>query len=61
MNEAVKIDLKIRRKTILLLSGLIESGVESNDTAAPGLLGLIRQADREELKNFRYECLKKPV
>ena len=59
MIEAVKIDLKISRKTILLLSGLIESGVESKETTASGLIGLIPEEDREELKNFGDECLKR--
>jgi hypothetical protein len=58
MNEAVKIDLKISRKTILLLSSLIENGVGDKD-AVPGLLGLIPAEDREELKSFGDECLKK--
>lgn len=59
MNEAVKIDLKISRKTILLLSSLIENGVADNESAVPGLLGLIPEQDCEELKNFGDECLKK--
>lgn len=58
MNEAVKIDLKISRKAILLLSSLIESGA-GDDGNVPGLLGLIPPEDREELKSFGDECLKK--
>jgi len=59
MNEAVKIDLKISRKTILLLSSLIENGTGDKETLATGLIGLIPEEDREELKNFGDECLKK--
>ncbi|PWK68278.1 hypothetical protein LX99_04802 [Mucilaginibacter oryzae] len=58
MNEAVKIDAKISRKTILLLSSLIENGA-GQDGNMSGLLGLIPAEDREELKNFGDECLKK--
>jgi len=59
MNEAVKIDLKISRKTILLLSSLIENGVAEKESTVQGILGLIPEQDREELKNFGDECLKK--
>jgi hypothetical protein len=59
MNEAVKIDLKISRKTILLLSSLIENGTGDKETLGPGLIGLIPEEDREELKSFGDECLKK--
>lgn len=59
MNEAVKIDLKISRKTILLLSSLIENGVTEKESTVQGILGLIPEQDREELKDFGDECLKK--
>jgi hypothetical protein len=59
MNETVKIDLKISRKTILLLTSLIESGVGNKEATVPGLVSLIPEEDREELKNFGDECLKK--
>lgn len=59
MNEAVKIDLKVSRKTILLLSSLIENGVGKKDDSAAWLVGLIPAEDREELKNFANECLQK--
>jgi hypothetical protein len=59
MNEAVKIDLKVSRKTILLLNSLIENGIGDKETTPAGLIGLIPEKDREELKNFGDECLKK--
>ncbi|RKR82149.1 hypothetical protein BDD43_2318 [Mucilaginibacter gracilis] len=58
MSEAVKIDLKVSRKTILLLNSLIENGI-GTEANASGLAGLIPGEDREELKNFGEECLKK--
>jgi hypothetical protein len=60
MNEAVKIDVKINRKAVLLLSSVIEAGItpgEGKETS--GLLQLVPQEAVEELKQFTDECLKK--
>lgn len=60
MNEAVKIDVKINRKAVLLLSSVIEAGLTSEEgKAAFGLLQLAPKEAVEELKQFTDECLKK--
>lgn len=58
MNEMVKIDLKISRKNVLLLSHIIEEGVvlEKEDSS---LLGIIPKDDLLELKNVSADCLQK--
>ena len=60
MNEAVKIDSKINRKTVLLLSSVVERGLTAkDDEQSKGLLELIPKESIEELKLFTDECLKK--
>lgn len=60
MNEAVKIDVKINRKTVLLLNSVIERGLTVKDNEqSQGLLELIPKETVEELKQFSGECLKK--
>ncbi len=60
MNEAVKVDVKINRKTILLLNSVIERGVSAKDgDQSQGLLEFILKETVEELKQFSEECLKK--
>lgn len=58
MNEMVRMDLKISRKNVLLLSHLIEKGllVEKEESS---LLGNITAEGFEELKNLSQECLQK--
>ncbi|CAC9974405.1 hypothetical protein [Flavobacterium panici] len=58
MNEMVRVDLKISRKNVLLLSHLIEKGLLlENDKSS--LLGNITADGLEELKNLSQECLQK--
>lgn len=60
MNEAVKIDVKINRKTVLLLHSVIERGLNIKDgDQSQGLLELIPKETVEELKGFADECLSK--
>jgi hypothetical protein len=60
MNDAVKIDVKINRKAVLLLSSVIEAGLTLEDGKEPsGLLQLAPKEAVEELKQFTDECLKK--
>ena len=59
MNEAVKIDVKINRKTVLLLNSIIESGVGNDASITSELLELVPKEDMAELKIFGEECLKK--
>ncbi|TWR26763.1 hypothetical protein FPZ42_06925 [Mucilaginibacter achroorhodeus] len=58
MNEAIKLDLKLSRKAVLLLNSLIQNGLE-NDSEGKELLAFIPGEDKEELRAFVDECLKK--
>lgn len=60
MNEAVKIDLKISRKTVLLLGNVIERGL--NGQSSDGTLGLIEVIPKDvadELKSVAGDSLQK--
>ena len=59
MNEAVKIDVKVSRKAILLLSSVIENGLNKEANQGQELLGLVPPDDLKELIAFSEECLKK--
>ena len=60
MNEAVKIDVKVNRKAILLLSSVIDRGLTAKDgDQSKGLLELIPKETADELKAFSEECLNK--
>ena len=59
MNEAVKIDVKISRKTVLLLNNVIEGSMNKDGQHANDLLNLVPNDDIEQLKNFAEECLHK--
>ncbi|KAF2508703.1 hypothetical protein EYY60_16410 [Flavobacterium zhairuonense] len=58
MNETVKIDLKISRKNVLLLSHFIDQGLllEKDDS---NLMGSISDDALSDLKNISAECLQK--
>ncbi|MBK0368255.1 hypothetical protein [Flavobacterium agrisoli] len=58
MNEPVKIDLKISRKNVLLLSHLIEQGlaVENEDSS---LMESMSEEEFANLKKIAEECLQK--
>jgi len=58
MNDAVKMDFKLCRKTVLLLNNVIESGL-SDGNDGQELLTFIPNEDKEELRIFVDECLKK--
>jgi len=59
MNESVKIDVKMNRKTILLLNSLIENSLGKEGSTSSELLKLVPVEDVDELKTFAEECLKK--
>ncbi|MDT3402276.1 hypothetical protein [Mucilaginibacter terrae] len=60
MNEAVKVDVKINRKVVLLLSSVIETGLApQGDKEVPGLLQIVPKEAVEELRQFTEDCLKK--
>jgi hypothetical protein len=48
MNEAVKVDVKVNRKMILLLSSVIENGLSKDAGQSSELLELIPQDDLNE-------------
>lgn len=58
MSETVKIDLKISRKNVLLLSHFIEQGLllEKDDS---NLMGIVSEESLTDLKNISEECLQK--
>ncbi|WP_343591054.1 hypothetical protein [Flavobacterium sp.] len=58
MSETVKIDLKISRKNVLLLSYFIEQGLllEKDDS---NLMGIVSEESLTDLKNVSEECLQK--
>jgi len=60
MNEAVKVDLKISRKTVLMLGSVLERGLSSKDAdALPGLIDVVPKEMVEELRTIAGECLQK--
>lgn len=60
MNEMVKIDLRISRRNILLLTHVIERGLEVKENGKnPGLLSNISEESLEDLKVIAKDCLQK--
>jgi hypothetical protein len=58
MNEPVRIDLKISRKNVLVLSHFIEQGLLLEKDSA-SLMGNLSEEGLSELKNVSQECLQK--
>ena len=58
MNEGVKIDVKMNRKTVLLLNSVIEAGINLNNESQE-LLKLVPAEDVTKLKEFADDCLTK--
>lgn len=48
----VKIDVKVSRKTLLLLNCVIEGGVDKNQLYAQELLNLVPKEDVQQLKDL---------
>jgi len=59
MNEIVKIDLKISRQNVLLLSNVIERGLSSIEADKSGFLSVAPKAAIDELKVLQDDCLNK--
>jgi hypothetical protein len=59
MNDAVKIDVKVSRKVVLLLNSVIEQGLTKDQGKEQNLLELVPAADIEELQRFSEDCLSK--
>ena len=58
MNEVVRIDLKISRKNVLLLSNLIDQ-VLTQEKDSSNLLSTVSLEGLSELRNLSSECLQK--
>lgn len=58
MSEVVKMDLKISRKNVLLLSHVIGKGLDLKGDDA-GLLSSVSEEGLSDLKNLSDECLQK--
>ncbi|MDR7371070.1 hypothetical protein [Flavobacterium aquidurense] len=58
MSEAVKIDFKISRKNVLVLSHFIEQGLLLEKDPS-SLMGNLSEEGLSELKNISQECLQK--
>lgn len=58
MSEVVKIDLKISRKNVLLLSHVIGKGLDLKEDV-DGFLSSVSQEGLQDLKNLSDECLQK--
>ncbi|WP_410220763.1 hypothetical protein [Pedobacter sp.] len=59
MGEAVKIDLRMSRKNVLLLNQVIELGIAAKAEDKTGLLDSLSHGDLEELKTLANDCLSK--
>jgi len=59
MNDAVKIDLRISRKNVLLLEQVISSGLNANEGDPALLLASLTEDDRNEIKAISEDCLQK--
>ena len=59
MNDAVKIDLRISRKNVLLLTHVIEQGLNEKTEGKAGLFASAPQEARQELKELSDDFLQK--
>jgi len=59
MSEVVKIDMKITRKNVLLLSNVIERGLSAKDDDKSNLLEIIPKESLQELSMFATDALQK--
>lgn len=60
MNEIVKIDMRISRKNVLLLNGVIKRGLAAkDDDKSSNLLANVPAESLAELNNFADDCLTK--
>jgi hypothetical protein len=58
MNDQVKLDLKISRKQVLLLSQIIERGLRAEEGERTGMLSVSKQTG-DELSQIAKDCLEK--
>jgi len=59
MGEMVKIDFKISRKNVLLLSSVIERGLSAKDEDKSNIIDIVKKESLQELTVFATECLQK--
>jgi hypothetical protein len=59
MNEVVKLDFKISRKNVLLLSSVIARGLSAKEDDKSNLLEMVPKDSLQELTSFSAECLQK--
>lgn len=60
MSESVRIDMRISRKTVLLLHQVIEHGIQQKDAEqGPSLLSNALPETLDELKGMGSDCLQK--
>lgn len=59
MNDAVKIDLRISRKNVLLLTYVIEQGLTEKGDGKDGLFASAPQEAKQELKELSEDFLQK--
>ena len=59
MNDTVKLDLRVPRKTILLLSKLIELGLSLKSSSSDSLLAVSTAETLEEIKSISDVLLSK--
>jgi hypothetical protein len=60
MGETVKIDLRVSRRNVLLLSSVIERGLSVQaDEKSPSLLGNLPDETLQELRALGSDCLQK--
>ncbi|KVV16226.1 hypothetical protein [Flavobacterium sp. TAB 87] len=59
MSELVKIDLKISRKNVLLLSHVINKGLDKDNDNSKDLLLQLSKDGVEDLKSISADCLHK--
>jgi hypothetical protein len=59
MNDAVRIDLRISRKNVLLLTYVIEQGLNEKGDAKGSLFALAPEAARKELQELSGDFLDK--
>lgn len=60
MTDNVKLDLKVNRRTILLLSQVIERGLNGKgDEGSYGMLEALSKDELQGLEAFSKECLEK--
>ncbi|WP_417367317.1 hypothetical protein [Flavobacterium beibuense] len=60
MNDAVRIDMRISRKNVLLINHIIERGLgKEGEEVSSGLFSSVSEEVKDELKDFISLCLEK--